>query len=348
MRDLPAGLAALGHRLTEALGEADAEAAISGWSAPRTPAFRVNLMRTDAEALAAELAAAGIPATRHPLSPWSFTCAPEAAYALKGSRAFHEGRLYVQSLPSQVPALLGTIGPDDACLDCTAAPGGKTSLLAMRQGQGMLEPSGNPAGKPEKRMNFDAIERSPIRHQLLKHNLAKLGCDWVKTWKSDSRSLPQAVRQRRYRHILVDPPCTGSGTVVPSDTRTWAHLAGRYDGYVEIKAQQQLGIALSAAELLAPGGSLIYSTCSLDPAENEAVVDAILRARPELSLVDATEPGGCIGGAIPALAGWRDRDFHPDIARYCLRLQPGAWGEGFFVAWLRNQSGTQTKDRLPQ
>ncbi len=334
MHDLPPGLAELGRRLQESLGTGEAEAAIAGWSAPRTPAFRVNLMRTDADTLARELAAAGIAATRHPLSPWSFTCAPEAAYALKGSRAFHDGRLYVQSLPSQVPALLGEVSPDDACLDCTAAPGGKTSLLAMRRGRGRLEQPGNPPGKPSKIAHFDAIERSPIRHQLLKHNLTKLGCDWVRTWKSDSRSLPQAVRQRRYRHILVDPPCTGSGTVVPADARTWAHLAGRYDGYVAIKAQQQYGIAMSAAELLAPGGSLIYSTCSLDPEENEAVVDALLTARPELSLIDATAPGPLIGGAVPALAHWRGRDFHPELARTCLRLQPGAWGEGFFVAWL--------------
>jgi 16S rRNA C967 or C1407 C5-methylase (RsmB/RsmF family) len=170
---------------------------------------------------------------------------------------------------------------------------------------------------------------------VLVHNLAKLGCGWVRAWNADVRSPPRALAANRYRHILVDPPCTGSGTLVPARERTWRHLADRYEGYVAIKAAQQLAIATAAAALLAPGGSLVYSTCSIDPEENEAVVDALLARHPQLALEDATTLGTRLSGNMPPLGSWRGRPFLPVIPRRCLRLLPGVEGEGFFVAWLR-------------
>ncbi|GDY14664.1 rRNA cytosine-C5-methyltransferase [Planctomycetota bacterium] len=327
---LPVDLAELETALVDGLGVATAERIVAGWQVRRTPALRVNRLRFSLEPdaagrLAEELAATGIPLTRHPLSPWSFTTTPEGERAIKHSEAFTKGRLYMQSLSSQVPALLGEAQPRSTILDACAAPGGKTALFAMR------------AGRPAPPGLLVAVERSAVRAQQLRHTLQRQGVDWAEVVVADARSLPDRQRRRRFSTILVDAPCTGTGTLRLGDPRSYAHLAGRYAGYAAIKAHQQHGILSAMAELLTGDGLLVYSTCSVDPVENEAVVDGLLRARPDLGLTDLTTWNQHFPSAIPACASVSGTPVDPTIPERCLRLLPDALAEGFFVAAFKRR-----------
>lgn len=286
---------------------------------PRRRAFRANLLRQPVEALGKELTAAGIPFAPHPLSPWSFTTDAAGEYALKGSAPFREGRLYCQSIPSQLPALLPELRPADRIIDACAAPGGKTSLLAMRA----------PAG-----CRITALERARVRFQKLTHTLRLQGAEaLVEARCCDARFPPAALLRQPPRVILLDPPCTGSGLLRADDPRSWERLARDYEGFVALQSRIQAQLLATWAAVLPPDGELVYSTCSIDPRENEQVVTDCLRAHPDLDLVDLASWRGRLADARPGLPGFRTTTYDPRLDR-CLRLNPCPEGEGFFVAHL--------------
>jgi tRNA (cytosine40_48-C5)-methyltransferase len=311
-------LAAIAATLAERVGADHAERIAAGWAAPAAPALRANRIRTTPEALVAELAAAGITVTPAPLGGDCFTTDAQGERAVRGSAANAAGRLYLQTLGSQLPGLLGALPPGTRILDACAAPGGKTTQLAARAG----------ATCP-----LVAVEMSAVRMQKLRHTLARQGATWVTTVAADARSLPGTVRRTPFDHILVDAPCTGTGTISAGDARTWAHLAGRYAGYAAIKASQQTGILAATAALAAPGGRLVYSTCAVDPLENEAVIDAFL-AGGAWRLADASAWRERMPGTVDPVAELAGRHLHPDIPHCCLRWLPGPDGDGGFAALL--------------
>jgi 16S rRNA C967 or C1407 C5-methylase (RsmB/RsmF family) len=310
MSDLPPAVVQMVH---DACGT-DADLTLAGYATERTPAFRANTLKARPGEITKALDAAGIPYARHRLSDWSFTTTPEGERLLKASEPYRQGHVYSQSLPSQLPALLGTVR--GRVLDCCAAPGGKTGILAMRLGDGGA--------------GLVACERAAVRFQLLQHNLKLLGCTRVQTRQIDTRTL----EAKPFDHILLDPPCTGSGTIRLAHPHSHAVLAEDYEGYVTTRSFIQKGLAERAVSLLKPGGTLVYSTCSIDPRENEAVVEHLLSLRVRLELKDLATWHGRLERTRPGLAAFRDRAFRPELAR-CLRVLPGPEGEGFFVALLK-------------
>lgn len=314
---LPPAIVAM---VRDAAGER-AEAVLAGMMEARLPAFRANTLRGRVTDLKAELTAAGVPFAPHPLSDWSFTTTPEGERLLKATPAYTEGRLYSQGLASQLPALLGTLRPGMRVLDACAAPGGKATLLAMRLGEG---------GR-----GLTACERAAVRFQKLEHILRLQGADRVRALHCDTREPPEAVARSRWDHILIDAPCSGSG-MIDGDPCTWPHLVEDYDGYVATRARIQRALAERAAALLKRGGTLVYSTCSLDPREDEAVAVHLLRLRAPLKPVDlsawARRFPGTSGPGVPAFRG---ETYPPELTAACLRLWPCARHEGFFVAMFR-------------
>ena len=316
----PDALAPLGERLTAAFGAKVSAAWSAALTAPRLPSFRVNEFKNPVEAVVAACASAGIRADPQPLAPWAFTTDAAGERDLKRHPLFHNGGIYVQSLPSQAGALALDPQPGQRWLDACAAPGGKTSLIATLSGKG------TPG---------TAIEWSRVRFDQLRHTIHRQGCTWVQAVNQDSRSPSAAIRALRYGRILVDAPCSGTGTLHLDDPRSYAHLADRYAGYADIKAGQQRGIVTAMLTLLAPGGKLLYSTCAIDPVENELVVDALLKADPSLDLDPLAPPAGL--PAVPALTSLGGLELDPRLAR-CVRLAPSALGEGFFLARLLKRS----------
>jgi len=204
-----------------------------------------------------ELAAAGVQ-----LSTGRLLSAARRVIAgdVTGTRAYQEGRVSIQDEASQLVALLA--GRGQTILDCCAAPGSKTALLARR----------NPHAK------VFAIELHPHRARLLQ-SLSRLPNVYVVA--ADARHLPFS---RAFDRILADVPCSGTGTLARNPEIKWRLKAADLHDL----QSRQVAILKSALAQLAIGGRLVYSTCSLEREENEAVVEAALKGTAEFKVTDLT------------------------------------------------------------
>ena len=171
--------------------------------------------------------------------------------------ACQQGRLAIQDEASQLVAMLA--GRGESILDCCAAPGGKTLLLARR----------NPNS------TVLATELHPHRARLLRKLVQAPN---IRVIGADARQLPFA---KAFDRILVDVPCSGTGTLARNPEIKWRV---RLEDLGDLQSRQ-IAILRSAIGQLAPGGRLVYSTCSLEREENEAVVEAALAGFTDFSVV---------------------------------------------------------------
>jgi 16S rRNA (cytosine967-C5)-methyltransferase len=174
--------------------------------------------------------------------------------------AYRSGSVVIQDEASQLVALL--VGRGRRILDCCAAPGGKTSILARRNAQAKIV----------------AIELHPHRARLLR---SLVDADNVDVVSADARSLPLRAD---FDRILADVPCSGTGTLARNPDIKWRLKPED----IRDLQDRQLAILRAAAEALRPGGRVVYSTCSLEGEENSCVVDAVLKQSPDLKVIDAS------------------------------------------------------------
>lgn len=197
--------------------------------------------------------------------------------------ALHEtGRLTRQEAVSMVPAIALDAQPGEIILDLCASPGSKTTQIA------------------EHLANSGVVMANEVvngRINTLVSNVQRHAARTVMVIHHDGRSIPK-VPETGFDRILVDAPCTGSATTRknPDVWRKWRPSGGRSLHKLQVDL---LGRAL---DLVKPGGRVVYSTCSLDPIENEAVVAAALRASENIRLVPANE----LLPTVPGVSGWTD------------------------------------------
>ena len=175
--------------------------------------------------------------------------------SLSHTAAYREGRISIQDEASQmVPLLLG-VHSGDSVLDLCAAPGGKTAILVRAAG-------------PHARVV--AADRHAHRLAAIRANCARLGLSDVAIVELDgTQSLPF---QRRFARILVDAPCSGTGTLGRNPEIRWTLQQKDLSEFHE----RQVALLRSGLAQLEPGGRLVYSTCSLEAEENEDVIAAAL------------------------------------------------------------------------
>lgn len=205
------------------------------------------------------------------------------------------------------PVGLLDIQPDQNVLDLCAAPGGKsTQIAALMAGSGLLV-SNEIVGKRATILSRN-VERMGVSNALVvSHHPAKL-----------AEKFPQF-----FHRILVDAPCSGEGMFRKEE----AAVADWSLETVEMCANRQLQVLESAAQMLQPGGRLVYSTCTFSPQENEGVISKFLQSHPDFSLVDCPNPW-----FSPGVPDWADGN--PDLAK-TFRLWPHKLrGEGHFAAVL--------------
>lgn len=220
------------------------------------------------------------------------------------TRAFAEGRVAIQDEASQLVALL--LGKGSKILDCCAAPGGKTRVLAERN--------------PEARIV--ALELHPHRARLLR-KLVPAGN--VEVIDSDVLEFESSGN---FDRVLADVPCSGTGTLAHNPEIKWRLQPQDLADLQE----RQIAILRAAMRHLADGGRLAYSTCSLEPVENEEVVDKALSAESGFRTLDCR-------GELERLRTegelvWNDTDSL--VRERFLRTIPGVHPcDGFFVAILQ-------------
>jgi 16S rRNA (cytosine967-C5)-methyltransferase len=166
------------------------------------------------------------------------------------TRAFLDGRIVIQDEASQLAALL--VGKGTNMLDCCAAPGGKTRIIAER----------NPDA------DIVAVDLHPHRSRLLR---ALVTAKNVQVINADVRELPVSTR---FDRVLADVPCSGTGTLGRNPEIKWRL---RLEDLADLQTRQ-LAILQAAMQHVAVGGRLVYSTCSLEPEENSQVVEKAIAA----------------------------------------------------------------------
>ncbi|WP_135467090.1 RsmB/NOP family class I SAM-dependent RNA methyltransferase [Crenalkalicoccus roseus] len=295
---LPGLTARFGARLAE-------EAAAMERAAPLD--LRVNALKTTREAAAAALAAEGITAEATPLSPWGLRIS--ARRPITGTRAFREGLVEVQDEGSQLVALLADPRPGLRVCDLCAGAGGKTLAMAARMGNrgrivacDVSAPRLEGAARRLRRAGVDNAER----------HLLQPGDKWAKR------------RAGQFDRVLVDAPCSGSGTWRRNPD---ARIRTTAEDLRELLTKQR-EILVMAADLVRPGGLLVYATCSLLPEEDEAQVEGLLALRPDYAPVPLAEAWRAAGLSGP-----------PPAEGAHLVLSPARHGtDGFFAAVLRRRA----------
>lgn len=247
--------------LIQRLGAAETEAWLRANQEPAPLCIRVNPLRATAEAVADQLAGAGLSAEPHPLFPGALVISGQAGPA-RGLPGFNQGLWSPQDAGSQAVARLVGARPGMRVLDLCAGAGGKSGALAeMMQNQGELM----------------AVDTSAGRLEALQQNLARLGVRVAQARQADGAAL-EGVGS--FDRVLVDAPCTGLGTLGRRPDIRWRVNP---DDPARL-AELQLRLVKQGAELLRPGGVLLYATCTITEAENQGVVAALLDDRPDLRL----------------------------------------------------------------
>lgn len=298
-------------RMKEMLGP-EYDSFLQSLDSPRTYGLRVNTAKISCEELERE-------------APFSLRKIPwiENGYFYGGedrpSRCplYQAGLYYLQEPSAMTPASRIPVKPGEYVLDLCAAPGGKaTALGAALKGQGLLV----------------ANDISTSRARALLRNLELFGiANSVVTNETPSK-LVNAFPEF-FHKIILDAPCSGEGMFRKEEAlaRDWTPEKSR-----ELAAIQR-ELILQAADMLRPGGMLLYSTCTFAPEEDEQTVSHLLSMRPEMELLDIPGYEGFSAG-VPA---WGNGD---ERLKKCVRIFPHKMdGEGHFMA-LFQKPGITSRD----
>ena len=266
---------------------------------PSRLTLRCNLLKTSREALIEKILAAGVDVEPGVL--------PEAirlnrSVALAEIPGYNEGEWFVQGEGAMLASRLLAPQPGELVLDIGAAPGGKATHLAELMGE---------------RGRILAIDINQARLELVKSNAKRLGIRNIETIAADAAK-PLSWEADR---ILLDVPCSGLGLLSRKPDIRW------HQNPEEAKKLPELQSTMldSAAKALKPGGTLLYSTCTIRPAENEDVVSSFLERNPDFRALD-------LSSRLP-------EEWRPDSHDGMLQLLPHVHKtEGFFVALLEKKS----------
>ena len=217
----------------------------------------------------------------------------------------HLGQIYVQEAASMIPPLVLNPQPGDILLDMCAAPGSKTTQLsAMMQGKGLIV----------------ANDYKGQRLQSLGINLQRCTVSNTIITLMDGKRF----HDHQFDKILLDAPCSGTGTIRKSlkTLLIWNPIT------IKKLANEQKRLIINAFKNLKPGGEMVYSTCSVEPHENEEVVDHLLKTFDNAKIIPTKLPGLITS---PPILEFEGKTYDPSI-KDTLRIWPQDNDtEGFFV-----------------
>ncbi len=289
------------------------ERILHGMGALRPMSLRVNTLKMDARELIRFFNKNAVKHRRIIWYPDAFIISRARERDAEAWAPYREGRIYLQSLSSMLPALALAPKAGESVLDLTAAPGSKTTQMAALMGN---------------RGFILANDANPLRAERLLYNLNLQGCTIAQVRVDPGERLGMEMPER-FDRVLLDAPCSGEGRFAATDPSTYRSWSPRTVGEC---ARLQRRLIASAVRALKPGGVLLYSTCTLNRDENEKTVHAALERHPlEVAALPVKIPG--------ALAGLRD-SLNPSLAR-AVRVLPSGELEGFFLCLMRKTASTK-------
>jgi 16S rRNA (cytosine967-C5)-methyltransferase len=289
------------------LGAEGARALLASCNEPAEVGLRVNTLRTDRETVLGALREAGVEA-RPADGPWPLAAPEGVVVSGRTGAAVPErvaaGELTPQSRGSAAVVKVLDPQPGEHLLDVCAGPGIKTGQIAARMGD---------------RGETISIERDPARAAEVAAQAQRLGLRSVTVVEADATAPGMAPG---FDRALVDAPCSDLGALASRPDARWRKSPRAIERLAGVQAQ----LLVRAAEVLRPGGTLVYSTCTISRREGEDVVAAVLARAvageaPPLSIDD-------LGALAPDLSSPHDRR--------CLQLRPDRdRTTGFFICRMR-------------
>lgn len=294
-------------------GEQEAIQFLEACEQPIKKAIRLNTLRAPAKETLSRLKGKNVRLERVPWLDTGYIA--DFKRISPGSLLEHmRGFYYVQGVPSMTVAEALHPQPDSLVVDMAAAPGGKTTHMAQ-----MMNNSGV----------IVSIEQDKLRTASLESNIHRCGVTNSIVLRGDSRKLDQLGLAPDY--ILLDAPCSGEGLIALDPSRK------RSKSMADIRfcATKQDALLDAAITALAPGGTLVYSTCSIAPEENEFVIDDLLRRRPETRLVPMNIEFGA-----PAYRAPYGVEMHESLT-LARRFLPHKHNlEGFFICRIEKEDSS--------
>ena len=262
------------ERWQSVFGQVDTRQLALANNTPPTTAFRVNTLRTSVAEALAGLKTKGVTTRESRVAPGAFVVESGSASIL--NRAAHEGTIYLQDEASQLVSILLEPGSSHRVLDLCAAPGSKTSHIAVLT---------------EDKARIVACDLHHHRLSTLRATCERHGIHSVDAVAMDAtRGLPFVVNGHRFDRVLVDAPCSGTGTLRGNPEIKWRLSADDLTRLPEL----QFTLLERGASAVAHGGRLVYSTCSIEPEENEEVVRRFLGSTTSFKLNPRNAPAGLI------------------------------------------------------
>ncbi len=278
---------------------------------PHQQYFRINnlkLSEDEVPVLLEKLRGKGIVAEAVAAVPGFYYIVNNEEVSLGGVLEYSLGLIHSMTLSSSLPVIALDPKPGELILDLCAAPGGKTALMSMLTNDSAY---------------IIANDKRIDRLTALSANLKRLGVACAILTRYRGEQFPFGLE---FDKVLVDAPCSGEGRYRIGLEGELLYQKGK--GKANLPSIQK-GLIVRAFDLLKPGGILVYSTCTINPEENEAVVDYLLRKR-KAKLLDFEAPLPY----EPGLVQWQGKPFHPDMVKTKRFYSHKTKAVGFFVAKL--------------
>ncbi|CRF28774.1 Probable Fmu protein (SUN protein) [Mycobacterium tuberculosis] len=292
------------RRWIRQFGEQAAERICEANNQPPRVSIRANRLRLAPAELAGRLCQGGLEAEPSEVAPAGVVVRGGGNMALTPEYA--EGLFTIQDESSMLVAEWVDPQPGERVLDCCAAPGGKTTHLAE---------------KMQDRGEIIACDVHEHKEQLIREQAERLGLKCIRTARADARKLSDQFPAESFDRILLDAPCSGLGVIRRKPDIKWS----KQESELEAVCTVQHELLESIHSLLKPGGVLVYSTCTVEKAENEDMVRSFLERHPEFE-PDAPPQGQT--GSLPLADG-----------QASVQIMPYDFGsDGFFIARLRKRA----------
>ena len=289
----------------------------------RLTSFRVNTVKSTPAKVQSELTKAHIWYELCSIIPHCFVLTnPEDEKKLRKLEIYKNGRIYIQWISSQLPVTYFQQRPASEqtslkILDACAAPWWKTSQLAA------LYPDSK----------IWAFESGKIRYEKMKHNFEKLGISKHNSVYDSVENISKYISQEEYFDmILVDAPCSWEWAISYQNTKFLKNWSLRH---IKKNYARQKAICDAVLPYLKVWWEMIYSTCTLTPEENEAVIHYLLCKYPWIALKKLDFVENKYIKYKKALKSFWKYIFRKEISECSLRIIPSKYSEGFYIAKLR-------------
>ncbi|MCS7199649.1 MAG: RsmB/NOP family class I SAM-dependent RNA methyltransferase [Caldimicrobium sp.] len=279
---------------------------------PHQQYFRINTLKVNEEReklLLEILKNKGVVYEEIKEVPYFYRVVNNQEISLGNLEEYQLGLIHSMTLSSALPVIALDPKPEELILDLCAAPGGKSALIAMIT---------------QDRAVIVANDKRLDRLTALSANMKRLGVTSIIITHYRGELFPMGIS---FDKILVDAPCSGEGRYKVGSEGELLYQRGT--GRSNLPSIQK-GLLIRAFDLLKPGGILVYSTCTINPEENEAVVDYLLRKR-KTELLDWPSPFPY----TPGLTEWDSKPFHPNMIKTKRFYSHKIRAVSFYVALLK-------------